>query len=442
MFGEDKGVHMFIVALRNQNGKLYKGVTVSDCGAKFGLNAIDNGRMWFDNVKIPREMLLNKYADVTKDGEYVTQFDSAQRVFTTSIGSLVGGRVTISKISLQCMKVGLETAIRYSYQRRQFSSPSSQMENKLIDYPIHQRRLFPYLASTYVFNEISYSIIAEYREFLELDPSDPKSEIMSKNIHFLSSLAKPLCSWEMAKSLRSCRECCGGQGIGSVNRIAVLIQDTESFLTFEGDNYILLQQATRQILKDYHIFKTQSMCSDRISFLNNSKKMPSPVDLLDKNFHIWAFEQRERLLLNKSVELITISLTESTDAFEAWNKCVPLTTELAISHFEREALVHYYQAIDRVEIPEIREGLTMLGQLFALWRLHESPSFLRYFNYKDWNIGTYQLNQTIERLCNSIKLVSIDLLEGFGIPPHLLGPIAFYQNGEAYFAKDNMENHQ
>eukprot|EP01130_Rhizamoeba_saxonica_P005412 TRINITY_DN2166_c0_g1_i3.p1 TRINITY_DN2166_c0_g1~~TRINITY_DN2166_c0_g1_i3.p1 ORF type:complete len:327 (+),score=47.84 TRINITY_DN2166_c0_g1_i3:642-1622(+) len=322
MFGEDKGVHMFIVALRNQNGKLYKGVTVSDCGAKFGLNAIDNGRMWFDNVKIPREMLLNKYADVTKDGEYVTQFDSAQRVFTTSIGSLVGGRVTISKISLQCMKVGLETAIRYSYQRRQFSSPSSQMENKLIDYPIHQRRLFPYLASTYVFNEISYSIIAEYREFLELDPSDPKSEIMSKNIHFLSSLAKPLCSWEMAKSLRSCRECCGGQGIGSVNRIAVLIQDTESFLTFEGDNYILLQQATRQILKDYHIFKTQSMCSDRISFLNNSKKMPSPVDLLDKNFHIWAFEQRERLLLNKSVELITISLTESTDAFEAWNKVI------------------------------------------------------------------------------------------------------------------------
>jgi acyl-CoA oxidase len=40
-----------------------------DCGHKMGLNGIDNGRVWFDNVRVPRENMLNAVGDVTREGK-------------------------------------------------------------------------------------------------------------------------------------------------------------------------------------------------------------------------------------------------------------------------------------------------------------------------------------------------------------------------------------
>lgn len=38
-------------------------------GLKMGLNGVDNGKLKFMNVKIPRENLLNKFCDVLPDGK-------------------------------------------------------------------------------------------------------------------------------------------------------------------------------------------------------------------------------------------------------------------------------------------------------------------------------------------------------------------------------------
>jgi acyl-CoA oxidase len=35
-----------------------------ECGEKLGLNGVDNGRLSFDSVRIPRENLLDLYATV------------------------------------------------------------------------------------------------------------------------------------------------------------------------------------------------------------------------------------------------------------------------------------------------------------------------------------------------------------------------------------------
>ena len=40
------------------------GVRIEDCGLKAGLNGVDNGRLYFDNVRVPRDNLLNRYGDV------------------------------------------------------------------------------------------------------------------------------------------------------------------------------------------------------------------------------------------------------------------------------------------------------------------------------------------------------------------------------------------
>ena len=72
---ESQGVHALVVPIR-ANGEVVEGVRLEDCGAKMGLNGVDNGRIWFDGVRIPRTNLLNRFADVTPEGAYESPIET------------------------------------------------------------------------------------------------------------------------------------------------------------------------------------------------------------------------------------------------------------------------------------------------------------------------------------------------------------------------------
>lgn len=46
------------------------GITLNDCSKKEGLDGIDNGFMIFNNVRIPKENLLNRFSSFTDDGKF------------------------------------------------------------------------------------------------------------------------------------------------------------------------------------------------------------------------------------------------------------------------------------------------------------------------------------------------------------------------------------
>ena len=73
----------------------FPGIEIGDCGYKKGLNGVDNGWIKFEHYHISREALLNKFADVTEDGKYVTAIENEGKRFANSMSSLSGGRVMI-----------------------------------------------------------------------------------------------------------------------------------------------------------------------------------------------------------------------------------------------------------------------------------------------------------------------------------------------------------
>src|SRR5882762_7398428 len=118
--GKDYGVGAMLVPLRDKNGKPLPGVTIEDCGRKMGLNGVDNGKIRFDNVIIPYENMLDRYAQVTEEGKFASPISSDNKRFFTMLGTLVGGRIGIPRSGLSATKSGLTIAIRYGDGRRQF----------------------------------------------------------------------------------------------------------------------------------------------------------------------------------------------------------------------------------------------------------------------------------------------------------------------------------
>lgn len=103
--------------------------------------------------------MLNRFSNITKEGKFETSIPNIDKRFAVSLGSLSQGRLMIIGASPRILGYGLKIALRFAAMRRQFGKPEDKEEQPLIEYPLHQYRLFPYVASTIAF------ILASNRAF-------------------------------------------------------------------------------------------------------------------------------------------------------------------------------------------------------------------------------------------------------------------------------------
>ncbi|MBA0618484.1 hypothetical protein Godav_027823 [Gossypium davidsonii] len=233
----DMGVHAFIVPIRDlKTHQPLPGIEINDCGHKIGLNGVDNGALRFRSVRIPRDNLLNRFGDVTRDGKYTSSLPTINKRFAATLGELVGGRVGLAHSSVGILKIAVTIAVRYSLLRQQFGPPK-QPEVSILDYQSQQHKLMPMLASTYAFHFATQYLVEKYSEMKKTH-----DEQLVGDVHALSAGLKSYVTSFTAKSLSTCREACGGHGYAAVNRFGTLRNDHDIFQTFEGDNTVLLQQ--------------------------------------------------------------------------------------------------------------------------------------------------------------------------------------------------------
>ncbi len=224
------------------------GIGGEDDGLKGGLNGIDNGRLHFTGVRIPRTDLLNKYGDVAEDGTYTSPIDSPGRRFFTMLGTLVQGRVSLDGSAVAASKIGLKIAVTYGSQRRQFTAGSDTDEEVILDYQRHQRRLFPLLATTYA---ASFAHEVFLQKFDDVFSGRTDTDADRQDLETIAAALKPLSTWHALDTLQECREACGGAGFLVENRLTSLRADLDVYVTFEGDNNVLLQLVAKRLLTDF-----------------------------------------------------------------------------------------------------------------------------------------------------------------------------------------------
>ena len=112
--------------MRDEDGTVAAAASGSRTAArKLGLDGVDNGRIWFDQVRVPRDALLDRYASVSEDGVYTSPIESSTKRFFTMLGTLIQGRVSVCGASISATKVALTIAVRHAESRRSSARPAS-----------------------------------------------------------------------------------------------------------------------------------------------------------------------------------------------------------------------------------------------------------------------------------------------------------------------------
>jgi acyl-CoA oxidase len=439
--GEGHGVHCLVVPLRDDSGRTLPGIRIEDCGEKLGLEGVDNGRIWFDDVRVPRDALLNRYADVDEHGSYTSPIENPNRRFFTMLGTLIQGRVSVGGASITAAKLALTTAIRYACDRRQFGPPGSDDEALLIDYRAHQRRLLPPLAKTYALHFVQETLVAELHRVFSGESSDRDR----RKLEGLAAGVKAAATWHATHTIQTCREACGGAGYLAENRFASLKADTDVFTTFEGDNTVLLQLVAKGLLTDYsarfgdlsqlemvrfvggQVFDTvveRSLARQLVGAVLGA--VPSSEDepaIEGRDFHLQLFRGREEHVLGGVARRLKRGIDDGQDSFTVFNECQDHVLEAARAHVDRLMLESFVTAVDRCEEGPQRDALSALCDLYALSTIEQERGW--YFEHSRMSAPQSKaITRAVNRLCGELREQALPLVDAFGIPESLLGPIA------------------
>tara|TARA_R110002051_G_scaffold66515_7_gene120431 strand:- start:5255 stop:7519 length:2265 start_codon:yes stop_codon:yes gene_type:complete len=425
--GKNEGVHAILVPLRNEKHELLSGITVEDNGYKLGLNGVDNGKIWFKQVSVPKENLLNKYGVILANGDYYSEITNPNKRFFTMLGTLVGGRICVARAGLGGAKFALTIAIKHALKRRQFNDSVKIQEDLLMDYPSHQLRLTPLVASAYV-----YHITLDKMMRLYCDESQPDKRQIETQVAGLKSII----TWYANDTIQECREACGGKGYLLENRIADLKGDVDIFTTFEGDNNVLLQLAAKGVLSDFKAefnsagFSTvlkllSSQISDKLSTINPLYTNKTDKDhLYNSKFHVHAFEHRTKRLTYTIAMRIREYIKKGVPSYQAFLKVQTHLMALGKAYSVELAYKSYIEYYAHIEDIEHKILFKKLGTLYALHEIRKDASWYLEQGYIS-GTKSKAIRQRVERLCTELRPHLGSLVDGFGIPDYLLtAPIA------------------
>ncbi len=192
--------------------KGYDGFEVGKPEEKLGIRSSDTSELYFDNVRIPKENLI----------------DSEGSGFKIALDTLDGGRIGIASQALGIAQAALDASIKYSKEREQFGKSISSfqgMQFKITDMSIgiETARLLIHKAAWLKGQNLKYNIIA--------------------------SMAKVYASEVAMKCATECVQIHGGYGFIKETGVERFMRDAKITQIYEGTSEIQRMVIARDILK-------------------------------------------------------------------------------------------------------------------------------------------------------------------------------------------------
>ncbi|WP_100500753.1 acyl-CoA dehydrogenase family protein [Geodermatophilus chilensis] len=433
--GEKHGVHAWLVPIRDEQGDPMPGVTIGDDGPKAGLLGVDNGRLTFDHVTVPRDMLLDRYGQVAEDGTYTSSIENETRRFFTMLGTLVRGRVSVGGSAAAATKLALDIAVRYGETRRQFAAPGADREILLNDYLVHQRKLLPALATTYAYSFAQEELVGTMHDVQGAEDLDEGAQ---RELESRAAGLKAAQTWHATRTIQMAREACGGAGYLQENRLPHLKADTDVFTTFEGDNTVLLQLVAKGLLTGYRDAFGSLDGWGKVGFIADMVRetvlertaargliarlvdavpgRDDEVPLLDRGWQLKMLEDREKHVLEGAIRRLRRGAeTPGARPFDVFNDVQDHVLKTAQAHVDRVVLEAFVAGIERTTDAGARALLERVCDLYALTTIEADRAWFLEHGRLTPN-RSKALTATVNTLLSDLRPHMVTLVDAFAIP--------------------------
>ncbi|XP_011309001.1 peroxisomal acyl-coenzyme A oxidase 3 [Fopius arisanus] len=452
--GECHGLNAFVVPVRDPKTYLpYPGIIVGDMGDKTGVHGIDNGFIMFNNYRIPKNNLLNRTGDVTPEGEYQTSFSDPQKILGAVLQNLSTARIGISGECVNSIGIASTIAVRYAAVRRQFSSSldNNATETPIIEYELHQWRIFPYMAAGVVTRAFMTEFSHDF--FNNVDKSMSNKEIENireivGELHAMISAIKPLLTWTAKSAISECREACGGHGYHKSAKLGDMAADHEPTVTYEGDNNVLAQQTSNWILRQWEGAQkgiTDGSPLESINFIFKGD------EILDRKFtgcHVddvmslkFVRESYEWLITWLTVEMsrkFKIARDKGVDNFTARTRAqVYAASSLARAYGELTVIRYCVMRIERMlppghQLQALHGILEKCLLLYSLFCLEKHLATFYQGGYCSGHLMVENIRNGILRLCGELKPEAVAIVDALAPPDFLVNSVLGMADGKVY----------
>ncbi|XP_073540024.1 peroxisomal acyl-coenzyme A oxidase 1 isoform X2 [Phyllobates terribilis] len=433
--GECKGLHAFIVPIRHiGTHEPLPGVTVGDIGPKFGFDETDNGFLKFDKVRIPRENMLMKYAQVEPDGKYVKPLSDK-----LTYGTMVFIRSMIVGDSARSLSRACTIAVRYSAVRHQSEIRPGEPEPQILDFQTQQYKLFPLLATAYAFQFVGSYMSQTYHRITGDIHQGNLSEL--PELHALSAGLKAFTTWVANYGIEECRMACGGHGYSCSSGIPDIYVTFTPACTYEGENTVMMLQTARFLFKSYTAALSGERLGGMVSYLNDvssQRVQAQPLagrslvtDINDLGSLVEAYKQRAAWLVVAACKNVQSDLKRGKRKEDAWNKNSVDLVRATDAHCHYVVVKLYVDKLSEVLDVAARRILSSLCLLYTLHGISRNTGdFLQ-----AGLLAPAQLEQVQQRIKDLLAVVrpnAVALVDAFDYTDTQLGGVLGRYDGNVY----------
>jgi acyl-CoA oxidase len=229
------------------------------------------------------------------------------------------------------------------------------------------------------------------------------------------------------------------------NRFAALKADTDVFTTFEGDNTVLMQLVAKSLLTDY---KDQFGELDPLGMMGFvagqvidtvlerlfARKVAQVVvdavpsreesaDPLQRDYQLTLFRWREEHIVAGLARRLKTWIDRGEDPFEVFIACQDHVVAAGQAHIDRVVLEAFDHAIGRCEDADHAAALDRLCSLHALANVERDRGWFQ----EHGRISAQRskaITRAVGKLCYELRAEAEPLVDAFGVPEAVLGPIA------------------